>query len=145
MRLWHYELLPYLPKSQLLAQKSECDLIWKDIREGRKTNHVLINYIWKYAEPDLHLSIYYSHLEKEFKRRGFKFNCSKNARVWMGDKLPKPFSYHQDNGYLMTCYFNLREKYMGGQKDFDSSIFKELYEFVDGKLDKLLNYVEAKI
>lgn len=25
MRCWHYSLLPYLPKSQLLAQKRECD------------------------------------------------------------------------------------------------------------------------
>ena len=56
MRLWHYKLLPYLPKGQLLAQKRECDLIWKDIKNGKKTNHILINYIWDYENPVKELS-----------------------------------------------------------------------------------------
>ena len=45
MRLWNFKLLPYLPDSQLLAQKRECDLIIKDATLGRRTNHILINYI----------------------------------------------------------------------------------------------------
>ena len=44
MRCWHYKLLPYLPNSQLIAQKRECDLIWKDIAKGKQTNHILIIY-----------------------------------------------------------------------------------------------------
>ena len=37
MRLWHSKILPYLPDSQILSQKRECDLIWKDILNGKKT------------------------------------------------------------------------------------------------------------
>ena len=44
MRIWHRDLLPYLPKSQLLAQKRECDLIWKDIANGKQTLNEINNY-----------------------------------------------------------------------------------------------------
>ena len=45
MRIWHTKILPYLPRMQLLSQKREIDLIWKDLANGKQTNHVLINYI----------------------------------------------------------------------------------------------------
>ena len=69
MRLWHYELLSYLPNSQLIAQKRECDLIWKDIAAGKQTNHILINYIWSYEDYKEQLTIYYWLLKKEFINR----------------------------------------------------------------------------
>ena len=132
MRLWHYELLPYLPKSQLLAQKRECDLIWKDIANGRRTNHVLINYIWDYDCPDLRLYMYYELLKEEFERRGFKFRWSKNANTFCVSK-ENPFPIHHNNRYLIECYFNLEEKRRRGQKDFDAPTFWILYSFVNNK------------
>lgn len=145
MRLWHYKLLPYLPKSQLISQKKECDLIWKDLHNGRKTNHILINYIWLYDDFEKHLSVYYAYLEREFRKRAIKFNASENAAIWIGKELPEPFTYHQDNEYLFTCYWNLREKYIRGQKDFDEEVWDKLHNFVNKEFSGLLNYVEGKI
>lgn len=139
MRLWHYELLPYLPKSQLLSQKRECDLIWKDIANGKKTNHILINYIWGYQDYLKQLNIYYVLLKKEFDKRGFKFN-PKHAMLKLDlvesyCRVSQPFKFHHNNRYLLQCFYNLQEKYDKGQKDFDNETFRNLVIFVDNKLN----------
>lgn len=144
MRLWHYKLLPYLPKSQLIAQKRECDLIWKDIAVGKQTNHILINYIWEYEDYLKELSIYYWLLKEEFDNRGFKFNFSNNfitKNVFYG--YENPFPKHHNDRYLLQCFMNLCEKYDRSQKDFDVKTFRNLVMFVDNELnyncDLLLN------
>lgn len=132
MRLWNWQLLPYLPDSQLLSQKRECDLIWKDIAKGKQTNHILINYIWKYEDYLKELSVYYWLLKEEFDKRGFKFNFSNNfvtKNVFYGYNY-KPFSKHHDQQYLVQCFYNLQEKYVRGQKDFDRNTYIKLEQFV---------------
>lgn len=129
MRLWHYKLIPFLPKSQLLAQKRECDLILKDRWNGKKTNHVLINYIYEYS--DISFTIYYSKLYAEFKKRNFKFN-DKHQIVnyeFAKDKKLICFNRHHNNEYLTICYWNLREKYLRGQKDFSADLWQKIEEF----------------
>lgn len=136
MRLWESRIIPYLPDSQLLAQKRECDLIWKDIVEGRKTKHILINYIWEYENPVKELSVYYWLLKEEFDKRGFKFNFSKNfitKNVFYGYDY-KPFAEHHTDGYLRQCYYNLEEKFVRGQKDFTLDKWKQLYHFCKKEL-----------
>ena len=127
MRLWHIDLIQYLPKSQLLAQKRECDLILKDRWNGKKTNHILINYIYEYS--DIAFTIYYTKLYKEFKARGFKFNDKYNAVNYLLDDDLTCFGRHHNDEYLTICYYNLKEKYLRGQKDFSSKNFDELTEF----------------
>lgn len=129
MRLWHNKLIPFLPKSQLLAQKRECDLILKDRWNGKKTNHVLINYIYEYS--DISFTIYYSKLYAEFKKRNFKFN-DKHQIVnyeFAKDKALECFNRHHNNEYLTICYWNLREKYLRGQKDFSADLWQKIEEF----------------
>lgn len=123
MRLWHIDILEYLPKSQLLSQKRECDLIWKDIKTGKKTNHILINYIWNY---DLsYFQSYYNDLRGEFDRRGFKFKDNS-----MGIELNKRLCYEEHNfEYLEICFYNLKEKYQRKQKDFNDILFKSLSDY----------------
>ena len=131
MRLWHYKLLPYLPRMQLLSQKREIDLIWKDIANGKKTNHILINYIWEYEDYLKELSVYYWMLKKEFDNRNYKFNFSKNfitKNVYYG--WDTPFPNHHTDRYLEQCYFNLEEKYDRGQKDFGKIKYDLLKEFI---------------
>ena len=131
MRLWHYELLKCLPKSQLLSQKREINLIWKDLANGKKTNHILINYIWEYEDCLKELSVYYWMLKKEFDNRNYKFNFSKNfitKNVYYGGD--NPFPNHHNFRYLLQCYYNLEEKYDRGQKDFDEETFNRLRQFV---------------
>lgn len=126
MKLWHYALLPYLPKGQLLSQKRECDLIWKDIAKGKQTNHILINYIWEYEDYKKELSLYYWLLKHEFRRRGFNFRDCKNAQLLTKMEWEFPFKNHHNNRYLLQCFMNLCEKYDRGQKDFDEQTFKRL-------------------
>lgn len=129
MRLWHTLLLPYLPKSQLAAQKRECDVIWRDIGRGVKTNHILINYIWSYDVEEF--TIYYAFLKREFDRRGFKFRPHSAAKVVeYSSELRTPFEYHHNAGYMRQCFYNLQEKYERGQKDFDEDIYDALEQFV---------------
>lgn len=140
MRLWSWKLLPYLPKSQLLSQKRECDLIWKDIANGKRTNHILINYIWEY-DYEYELSVYYSLLEREFKNRGFNFRISKNATINIDKLLPYPFKRHHTKQYLLQNFMNLEEKYFCGQKDFDRETYLKLWNFVNDELNGLLEEI----
>ena len=133
MRLWHYKLLEYLPKSQLIAQKRECDLILKDILNGKKTNHILINYIWDYPLDDL--LAYYWDLSIEFDRRNIKFNKkyfmdALRTHTNITYKEGAKFENHHNREYMWICYYNLKEKYLRGQKDFDKETFEKLKEFV---------------
>ena len=43
-------------------------------------------------------------------------------------KGDEKFDEHDEN-YLMICYWNLREKYLRGQKDFDKATFDKLHKF----------------
>lgn len=43
MRLWHIDLIPYLPKSQLIAQWRELNSIY-----AKQDRRILINYIYEY-------------------------------------------------------------------------------------------------
>lgn len=128
MRLWHYKLLKYLPASQLIAQKRECDLIWKDIAENKKTNHILINYIHEYTYDELF--DYYSLLADEFERRGFRFNYSQYIIDDYMRNTSHPFADHHNQQYLIQCFYNLQEKYVRGQKDFDYETYIALADFV---------------
>ena len=140
MKLWHWKLLPYLPKSQLIAQKRECDLIWKDIANGKQTNHVLINYIWQY-DYEWELSVYYALLGREFESRGFKFKMSDNSSYCIDKLLPYPFKNHHTKQYLLQCFMNLEEKYFCGQKDFDRTTYLNLWNFINGELNGLLEEI----
>ena len=41
MRLWHKDLIPYLPKQQLISQWRECCCIAKNIADNGTPNHLL--------------------------------------------------------------------------------------------------------
>lgn len=131
MRLWHYKLIPYLPKSQLLAQKRECDLIWRDYKQGKQTNHILINYIHKYKVD--YLMTYYCELTHEFVNRGYKFKD--NAPLLQEFNVCGHFKEH-DKDYLTICYYNLLEKCMRGQKDFTLDVWVKLNDFYKKEMQK---------
>ena len=125
MRLWHYTLIDNgcLPRSQLLALWRELNSIFK-----KQDNHILINYIYEY--PKSVLKVYADKVIAEMKRRGYKIKSFDNYNqyfdgvvCWGGER----FEEH-NNEYLTICYWNLREKYICKQKDFDSEIFCKLYE-----------------
>ena len=48
MRLWCKDLIPYLPKLQLLSQWRECCAICSNIANKGTSNHILVNKIMNY-------------------------------------------------------------------------------------------------
>ena len=126
MRLWHYELIPYLPKSQLLAQWRELNSIF--VKEDK---HVLINYIYEYPKTDLY---HYTELVlEEMKKRAVNIRTlDKMARYFDGLEIPSdyaPYKGHHNDEYLTICYYNLYEKFIRGQKDFSEQQFAALDAF----------------
>lgn len=138
MRLWHKDLIPVLPRQQLLSQWRECCCIARNIAVNGTPNHILVNKVLDYD-----LSEFYNYTSLiciEMERRGYKVN-KKSYRAFT-DNL---YRYVRENGqfekfvkdttklfidsehlfknwhterYLYQCYFNLEEKYdCGGITD----------------------------
>ena len=115
MRLWHKDLIPVLPRQQLLGQWRELCLIAKQISETGSPNHILVNKVMDYPTGDF---ILYGYLVKgEMERRGYKCDWDKFYRwidkppaVFIPD-LPDLFSGWHNDRYLKQCFYNLQEKY----------------------------------
>lgn len=52
MRLWHIDLIPYLPRLQLISQWRECCCIAKNIADKGTPNHLLVNKVLDYDSSD---------------------------------------------------------------------------------------------
>ena len=115
MRLWHKDLIPVLPRQQLIGQWRECCLIAKQISEKGTPNHILVNKIMDY--PIEHFYVYGLLVAQEMHDRGFNVDYTKFNRYFpvisrvninIKDDLFK--NWHNDR-YLKQCYFNLQEKF----------------------------------
>ena len=115
MRLWHYELLPYLPDAQFKGQLRELVAIMHDWRDKGKTNHLLINMVMEYPKNDL--VRYFLEYEVEYHKRYGKWL----TKQWEEFKAFKDdgknsciFEGWHNKEYLRVCMANLYEKhYMG--------------------------------
>lgn len=67
MRIWHYQLLSYLPEAQFKGQLRELVAIMHDWRDKGETNHLLINRVMEY--PKSELAVYFLYYEDEYIRR----------------------------------------------------------------------------
>lgn len=122
MRLWHYQLLPYLPDAQFKGQLRELVAIMHDWRDKGSTNHLLINRVMEY--PEIELSSYYLWYGTEYLRRfgkdlSNKHDCefkdfSKNEN-WLDGLLKESlFDDWHNTEYLRVCMANLYEKHHFG-------------------------------
>jgi uncharacterized protein (TIGR02328 family) len=126
MRLWHYKLISYLPKSQLKSQWRELNSIFK-----KQDKHILINYIYEYSKG--HLLTYTKLVIEEMNRRKIKIKKWEHYNSYFYgfiDEVKKPFNYHHNDQYLIQCFYNLQEKYDRGQKDFSEKEYRELVSVV---------------
>ena len=129
MRLWHYELIHYLPKSQLLAQWRELNSIFK-----KQPKHILINYVYEYPKNDL--KEYACIVIEEMKSRGYKIKNMDNFKAYFGSKLlPAPidgklFRNHHTFRYLHQCFYNLQEKFDRGQADFNEAQYDAINDLM---------------
>lgn len=114
MRLWHKDLIPFLPRQQLLGQWRECCLIAKNLAERGTPNHVLVNKVMLY--PDISFDRYAADVQLEMHKRGYKAD----AESFMKWRKPHMeglaysagyfIGWHNDR-YLRQCLANLQEKY----------------------------------
>lgn len=130
MRLWHTDVIPFLPKGQLLSQWRELNSIF--VKEDK---HILINYIYEYPKDDLY--IYTEKIMEEMKNRGYKIRTVDKMERYFAEldevKVDTPFKEHHNDEYLEICYYNLKEKYIRGQKDYDTALFKSLETYFKSK------------
>ena len=116
MRLWHKDLIPYLPRQQLLGQWRECCAIAKNIHDKGTPNHILVNRIMEYPAGDF--ITYAARIWCEIVHRGYKPNRETWTRLVEnvpnadGFKNVSEIFYHWHNErYLQQCLHNLQEKY----------------------------------
>lgn len=135
MRLWHKDMIPYLPNQQLLGQWRELCLIASLLAKNHTPNHILVNPILDY--PPEHFEFYCCLVIDEMKNRKFQITdevlmrLKMDVRAWriyLNEELPfdyidrdwsmafddEVFDGWMTTRYLNQCYYNLEEKYDRG-------------------------------
>ena len=122
MRLWHKDLIPVLPRQQLLGQWREYCLIAKQISETGTPNHLLVNKIMDYPLEDF----FTYGVFQEMYNRGYHADIGKFIRYFDIKTLNENnvtgnyFENWHNDRYLKQCFYNLQEKYdCGGISEED--------------------------
>jgi uncharacterized protein (TIGR02328 family) len=115
MRLWHPDLIPHLPRQQLLGQHRECCAM-RGLGWGRK--HSVVNYVWEH--PRSWLFSYHQIVIDEMKRRGYSVTQEWYDPRYRGKRLEyedldapieQAVRYPEhDHAYLIECLENLAAK-----------------------------------
>lgn len=110
MRLWHKDLIKYLPSKQLLGQWRECCAIAKNMYEKGTPNHLLVNKILLF--PESHFNSYAELVASEMRKRGY--SCDWNRfmmwRINRARSEEEIFPTWHNDRYLRQCLYNLQEK-----------------------------------
>lgn len=111
MRLWHKDLINYLPKKQLVSQWRECCCIAKNIATNGTPNHILVNKILDY--PISHFYTYGIDVYIAMKSRGYECDFNKFDKYFKDKSIScdSIFKGWHNERYLKQCYYNLQEKY----------------------------------
>ena len=118
MRLWSWQLIPYLSDLQFRGQLRELVLIMRQWRDKGKTNHLLINRVMEYPKEDLYR--YFCEYEAEyFKRYGrtldrYSSEFGRFANWSVDTKNNTIFEGWHNKEYLRICMSNLAEKHFYG-------------------------------
>ena len=101
MRLWHQDLIPYLPRQQLLGQHRElCALRGKGW--GRK--HSVVNYVFKYNPA--YLVAYHYLIMDEMKHRGYHPDEIWYQVFYRGKELGIQENWIDKNKFIELCKNN---------------------------------------
>jgi uncharacterized protein (TIGR02328 family) len=117
MRLWHKDLLPYLPDRQLKGQLRELVAIMHDWRDKGKTNHLLINNVMEY--PKSHLLSYFLLYKDVYEKRFGVMISQRICKEFLDFCGKERYYINTFEGwhswtYLKICMCNLFEKYCFG-------------------------------
>lgn len=117
MRIWHKDLLPILPRLQLVSQWRECCLIARQIAVLGTPNHILVNKVMDY--PIDHFATYCYNVKWWMNKHGYSPGASSQASIedhiykTLYPYVPEDLlfkNWHTDR-YLFQCISNLEEKY----------------------------------
>ena len=120
MRLWHYQIIPVLPKDMLVSQWRECIAIKRQWEKGT-LKHRLVSYVKNY-EPECFVSYVYL-VAKEMVKRNIKYqskyydeieNMCTYGRLTIFDVSDYQKYKEHNKRYLLQNYYNLQEKYDRG-------------------------------
>lgn len=132
MRLWHYHLIPHLPRQQLLGQHRECCALRGN---GWGKKHATVNYVFEH-HPYI-LWNYHVRVMDEMKYRGYNVDeqwgdpCyrGKSCERYYIDVFLEKYDYPEHNDeYLKECLANLagkgiiidEVKYLKNSRKFDA-------------------------
>lgn len=132
MRLWHKDLIPYLPRQQLLGQWRELNSIYK-----LQNKHILINFVYEKNKLDLYA---FSLLVlSEMKKRNYKVNSENFEKYFKKENNTKYTIIYENiyfekmnERYLLQCLYNLQEKYDCG------GISKEEWKIIEDRFGEYL-------
>lgn len=116
MRLWHQQLIPLLPRQQLLGQHRECCALRGN---GWGKKHATVNYVFNYSPYKLFQ--YHELIMQEMKRRSYAPDSLWENPLYRGNKCPSykelpaialttPIYPEHNNEYLAICLANLEQK-----------------------------------
>ena len=134
MRTWHFALVRYLPRQQLVSQWRDCVCMAKSICEKGTPNHILVNKIMDY--PIEEFCDYCNIVLVEMVRRGYKVSESSINKLedYIGFSVDSekqnshPFAGWHNKEYAQICYWNLKEKYLcGGVSEKEWNVFSTGY------------------
>ena len=114
MRMWHHQLLPYLPDAQFRGQYRELIATMHDWRDKGTTNHLLINKVMEFSKRDL--AAYFISYEAQYHKRYGKWLSVSKEFLEFYDDYEKVTAYEgwHNKEYLRVCMANLYEKHFFG-------------------------------
>ena len=119
MRLWHYKLIPVLPKEMLVSQWREVIAIKRQWEKGT-LKHRLVSYVKDHNKE--YFMWYLAHLDvaltmRKIKHKDKYYNeildfCEEDIDE-EAEYVEMPYPEHNDR-YFAQCYYNLEEKHDRG-------------------------------
>lgn len=120
MRLWHQDLIKYLPRQQLLGQHRECCALRG---KGWGKKHSTVDYVFKHSRE--RLVGYHLLVIREMNKRGYKTDHNWSKKNYRGKNCPITDAFVQtqyltgdmctiypehDDDYYNACLDNLKNK-----------------------------------
>ena len=137
MRLWHYKLIPVLPKEMLVSQWRECIAIKRQWEKG-SLKHRLVSYVKNHSKKLFFIYVHSVCLEMD--NRGIKYqekfyNEIKEFCIKTNEYIPIEHYPEHNYRYLTQCLCNLQEKYDRGivsKEEWDKIEKAEIYLYAEG-------------
>ena len=135
MRLWHKDLIAFLPREQLVAQWRECSAIAGNIATRGTPNHILVNRVLDYDFD--HFITYSKDIRDEMSLRKYRTMDSVWNKIvalkpdWKEVPFRNLYYEWMNDEYFDICYYNLLEKYRcGGIKEDDWAAIEKLHNIL---------------